>query len=118
MRLMLPTTGLGALAAMIATPAGAQQVISTAITTPVTTSGQDVTIDTTGSVKPSGGAAVTINSSNSVTNKGTIGITGANNATGILANTNLAGTITNSGTITINENYTPTATESDSNNDG
>jgi hypothetical protein len=118
MRFLLTTTGLGALAAMLATPAAAQQVISTAVTTPVTTSGQDVTINSSGSVKPTAGAAVTINSSNSVTNQGTIGITGANNATGILANTNLAGTITNSGIITIDENYTATDTDSDGDIDG
>ena len=51
------------------------------------------------------------------TNKGTIDHW-ANNSTGILANTNLAGTITNSGTITIDENYTATDTESDGDIDG
>ena len=118
MRFLLTTSGLGALAAMIAAPATAAQTISTAVTTPVATSGQDISITSAGSVKPPSGAAVTINSSNSVSNAGTIAITGADNATGILANTNLAGTITNTGTITVDETYTPTDTDKDGDIDG
>ena len=84
----------------------------------LTSSSGDIHITSTGSVKPAGGAAVTIDSNNSVKNEGTIAIQGANGATGILANTNLAGGITNSGTITIDENYTPTDTDSDGDIDG
>jgi hypothetical protein len=102
------------------TPALAETVISTAITTPVLTgtANDDIRISSAGSVKPAGGAAVTVNSNNSAKNEGTIAITGANGSTGILANTNLSGNITNSGTITIDENFTPTDTDSDGDIDG
>jgi hypothetical protein len=109
-----------ALAAIFATPAAAEHVISTAITTPVTTSSYNdsIRISSTGSVKPTGGAAVTIDTSNSVKNEGAIQITGANGSTGILANTNLSGNITNTGTITLDENYTATDSDSDGDIDG
>ena len=61
---------------------------------------------------------MTINSNDNVRNEGTIAISGASNATGILANTNLAGNITNTGTITIDEDFTPTDTDSDGDLDG
>jgi uncharacterized protein with beta-barrel porin domain len=120
MRFLLASTGLGALATVLATPASAEQVISTAITTPVTTSGaaDNVRISSTGSVKPTSGAAVTINSNNSVKNEGTIAIKGSNGSTGILANANLTGDINNTGTITIDEDYTPTDTDNDGDIDG
>jgi hypothetical protein len=121
MRLLLATTGLGAIAAgLSAAPALAETVISTAVTTPVATgtANDDIRITTAGSVKPTSGAAVTINSNDSVKNEGTIAITGANNATGILANTNLTGDINNTGTITIDENFTPTDTDTDGDLDG
>ena len=120
MRFLLASTGLGAVAAVLATPATAEQVISTAVTTPVTTGqfNDNVRISSTGSVKPSGGAAVTINSNNSVKNEGTIAIQGANDSAGIVANPNLTGDITNTGTITIDENYTPTDSDNDGDIDG
>ena len=110
MRFLLASTGLGTIAALLATPASAETVISTAVTTPVLTgtAGDDIRITSAGSVKPTGGAAVTINSNDSVKNEGTIAIKGANSATGILANTNLTGDITNTGTITIDEDFTGT----------
>ena len=99
MRFLLASTGLGALAAVIAAPVCAQAVISTAVTTPQKTSTSgDIKVTSTGSVKPTSGAAITIDSNNSVNNEGgTIAIQGANNSTGILANPNLTGNITNSG---------------------
>ena len=119
MRLLLASTGLGALAAFIAAPAAAETVISTATTTPVSTSTTgDLRIATTGSIKPTAGSAVTIDSSNSVKNEGTLAITGANGSAGILANTNLTGNITNSGTITLDENYTATDSDNDGDLDG
>ena len=121
MRCLLAATALTPVALVLsATPAIAETVISTATTTPVLTgtANDDLRISSTGSVKPASGAAVTINSNDSVKNEGTIAITGADNATGILANTNLSGTITNAGTITIDENYTPTDTDSDGDIDG
>ena len=119
MRFLLASTGLGALAAVIAAPVSAQTVISTATTAPLKTSTSgDIKVTSTGSVKPTGGAAITIDSNNSVNNEGTIAIQGANNSTGILANPNLTGNITNAGLITIDENFTPTDTDKDGDLDG
>ena len=99
MRSFLTSASLGSLSIMLASYAGAETVISTAVTTPLKTSvSGDIHITSTGSVKPAGGAAVTIDSNNMVKNEGTIAIQGANGATGILANTNLTGDITNTGT--------------------
>ena len=110
MRFLLASTALGAFTILPAAPAAAEQVISTAVTTPVTTSGagDNVRISSTGSVKPASGAAVAIDSNNSVKNEGIIAIQGADGSTGILANTNLAGDITNTNTITIDETFTAT----------
>ena len=121
MRSLFATTAIGAVAAVLTmSPAAAETVISTAVTNPVTTgtANDDIRISSTGSVKPTAGAAVTINSNDSVKNEGTIGIQGANGATGILAGTNLAGHITNTGTIRIDENYTPTDSDDDGDDDG
>ena len=121
MRKLLAATCLTPLSlALLPAQAGAETVISTAITTPVLTgtANDDIRISSTGSVKPTSGTAVTINSNDSVKNEGTIQITGANNATGILANPGLTGNITNSGTITIDEAYTPTDSDKDGDLDG
>jgi len=121
MRCLLAATALTPVAlGVLATPALAETPISTAITTPVFTgtANDDIRITSTGSVKPTSGAAVTINSNDSVKNEGAIAITGANDSTGILANTNLTGDITNTGTITIDETFTPTDTDNDGDLDG
>ena len=121
MRKLLAATCLTPLSfAFLPAFAGAETVISTAVTTPVLTStgNDDVRISSTGSVKPANGVAVTIDSNDSVKNEGTIQITGANNSVGILANTGLTGNITNSGAITLDEAYTPTDTDSDGDLDG
>jgi hypothetical protein len=121
MRKLLAATCLTPLSlVLLPAHAGAETVISTAVTTPVLTStgNDDVRITTAGSVKPTSGAAVTINSNDSVKNEGTIQITGANNATGILANPGFTGNVTNTGTIAIDESYTPTDTDSDGDIDG
>lgn len=114
-RYLLASTAVLALAAPVAA-----ETISTAVTQPVRTSTvkagapDSITISSTGSVKPAGGTAVTMDSNHAVTNQGTIAISNANDATGIFANSGTSGDITNSGTITIDETYTPT----DANNDG
>ena len=119
MRLLLASTGLGAVSVMLAAPAIAETVISTATTAPLSTSTSgDIRITSTGSVKPTSGAAITINSSNTVKNEGAIAIQGVNGAVGILANPNLTGDITNSGSITIDEDYTPTDADKDGDLDG
>ena len=119
MRFLLASTALGTLTALSA-PAFAETTISTAVTTPVLTgtAGDDILVTSAGSVKPTGGAAVTINSNDSVKNEGTIAIKGANGATGILANTGLTGNIINSGIITIDEDFTATDADKDGDLDG
>jgi predicted ribosomally synthesized peptide with SipW-like signal peptide len=62
-----------------------------------------------------GGAAVTLNSNNSVNNAGSIGFTDINNATGVLIQGGHTGNFTNTGSITLTESYTAPA---DPNNDG
>ena len=69
-------------------------------------------------MKPTTGAAVTLNTNNYVRNEGTIQVTGANDSTGILGNSGVTGEITNSGTITLEESYTPTDTDNDGDIDG
>lgn len=121
MRKLLAATCLTPLSfALFPTIANAETVISTAITTPVLTStgNDDVRISSTGSVKPTSGNAVTIDSNDSVKNEGQIQITGSNNSAGIVANPGLAGTINNTGSIIIDENYTPTDTDNDGDIDG
>ncbi|HVU31573.1 MAG TPA: autotransporter domain-containing protein [Sphingomicrobium sp.] len=119
MRVLLASTGLGTLSILMASYAGAETVVSTATTTPLSTSSSgDIHITSAGSIKPTGGAAVTINSNNAVKNEGTIAISGANGATGILAGTNLSGDITNANIITIDEDYTPEDSDKDGDPDG
>lgn len=118
MRFLLTTSALCGAAAVLAPSAQAATEITSAVTTPVATDGQDLKITSAGSVKPSSGAAVTMNSNNSVRNEGAIAIRGASNATGILANANLAGPITNTGSITIDEDYTPKDDDNDGDLDG
>jgi hypothetical protein len=66
----------------------------------------------TGSLKVGSGAAVTLNSSNNVTNSGTIQTQNTSGLTGILALGGNTGSITNSGTITFNSSDTLTTTNS------
>ncbi|MBI1403888.1 MAG: autotransporter domain-containing protein [Porphyrobacter sp.] len=105
-------------------PLAAQTVINTARTTAVATAtangGQpaDVKIDTAGSVTVTGGAAVTVNSDNDITNAGKIAIANADNATGILVSGPRTADIANSGTITIDETYTATDSDNDGDLDG
>ncbi|QDH35737.1 autotransporter domain-containing protein [Porphyrobacter sp. YT40] len=119
-RTLLAGTALAALSG----PLAAQTVITTARTTPVVTStvnnGQpaDVRIETAGSVTVTSGTAVTVDSNNSVTNAGTIAISNADNATGILVTGPRTANITNSGTITIDETYTATDADNDGDIDG
>lgn len=95
---------------LLAGAAQAETVISTTVATPVATataaSGapDDVKISTAGTIQPtSAGAAVTLNSNNTVTNEGTIKFSDVNDATGILGLGGVTGTIKHAGTITIDE---------------
>ena len=119
MRFLFASSGLGALAFMIAAPAAAETVIGTATTTPVSTGAAgDIRISSAGSIKLTSGIGVTINSNNGVKNEGTIQVTGSNGSAGIQANADLTGNITNTGTISMIEDYTPTDSDKDGDLDG
>jgi len=121
MRSLLASSGLGTLAFVLASSAGAATTVSTATTTPlVTTTAGDIQVTSAGSIKPTTGTAITINSNNKVQNDGTLAIQGVNGSAGIVANPGFAGDITNSatGVITIDENYTATDTDNDGDIDG
>jgi hypothetical protein len=121
-RLLLTTTCLFA----VTTPVQAQTVIDTKRTDAVRTSTikagarDNIRIAAAGSVTPTTGTAVTIDSVNSVSNEGTIQITNADNATGIFANAATGGGITNAATgkIIIDESYVATDTDKDGDLDG
>ncbi len=105
-------------------PAHAQTVIDTKRTDPVRTSTvkagapDAIRIAAAGSVTPTGGTAVTVDSVHAVNNEGTIQITNADNATGILAVAGTGGGIANSGKIIIDETYEPTDIDKDGDLDG
>jgi len=115
---------LASTAVLALTAPAAAETISTAVTQPVRTSTikagtpDAVTISSSGSVKPSGGTAVTMDSNHAVTNQGAIAVSNANGAIGILANAGTSGDIVNSGTIAIDESYTPTDSDNDGDLDG
>ncbi len=107
------------------TQAHAETSISTATTTPVATAtaanGQRDSIKVTaaGSVSPTSGTAITLNSSDSVTLEGAIKIQDANNAVGIQAIGGVTGDVKiSAGTITIDETTEIKDTDSDGDNDG
>ena len=126
-KILAASTCLTPLALLLASTAAHADTVTIGApqTTPVSTStvesGQpaDVSISSAGSITPTAaGSAVTIDSSNSVTNAGMITFTGIDNATGIAADANVAGSIVNSGTITVSESYTQTDTNGDGVVDG
>lgn len=114
------------LAAFLSTTAHAETTITTATTAPVRTStvkagaADDVKITATGSIKPTSGTAVTVDSNNKVVNEGSIEISNSNGATGIFANAGTTGGITNAATgkIIIDETYAPTDIDNDGDLDG
>jgi|CXWL01.1.fsa_nt_gi uncharacterized protein with beta-barrel porin domain len=127
---------LAGLAAVLAGGVGAEnasandRTISTATTTPVTTSQPeppgnvtpgDVTIAVGGSITVAATqTGVTVNSNNDVSNAGFIASNNANDTTGILLQGGFAGplTIANTGTINLLEDYTLADTNSDGDLDG
>jgi hypothetical protein len=123
-KILLATTCLAAVTA--AAPVYAETTISTAVTTPVRTAtanpagADDVKISSTGSIKPTSGTAVTIDSDNKLTNEGSIEFSNVDGATGILANAGVTGSITNAagGKIVIDETYAPTDIDNDGDIDG
>lgn len=121
-RVLMASTGLWVLAA--GTPALAQTVIDTKVTTPLRTATakagapDNIQISDKGSVTPAGGTAVTIDSNNSVSNAGTIQITDVNDAVGIAAQAGVSGEIKNTGKIILDETYTPSDADKDGDLDG
>lgn len=121
MRHMLACTAMApVLAALAITDASAETTIGSSTTTAVKTSAaaDDITVSSAGSITLTSGTAITQDSNNKVTNAGTLKITGADNATAILATSGTGGAIANSGTITLDEDYTATDTDSDGDIDG
>lgn len=114
------------LVALLSATAQAQTSITTATTAPVRTSTikagapDDIRITSTGSIKPTSGTAVTIDSNNKVTNDGTIEFSNVDGARGIVADANTVGGITNSATgkIILGETYAPTDIDKDGDIDG
>lgn len=126
---------LAGLAAVLAggvsgTAEAGDRVVSTAITTPLTTSNPDgsavagdIEVTSAGSITVGAGqVAITVNTGNDVLiNDGTLASTvGADHVTGILIQGGNVGpnTVENSGTISLVEDYTQTDTDSDGNLDG
>lgn len=110
---------------LLAGAAQAETVISTTVATPVATATaangarDDVKISTAGTIQPtSAGAAVTLNSNNTVTNEGTIKFSNVNDATGILGLGGMTGTIKHAGTMTIDETTEIKDTDGDGDLDG
>jgi hypothetical protein len=110
---------------LLAGAAQAETTISTTVATPVATataaSGarDDIKITSAGTVQPtSAGAAVTLNSNNTVTNEGTIKFQNVNDATGILALGGMTGGVRHAGTITIDESTEIKDADGDGDMDG
>ncbi|WP_420141367.1 autotransporter outer membrane beta-barrel domain-containing protein [Sphingomonas sp.] len=119
MRRLLASTCLFALASSL----HAETTITTRRTDPVRTAtinsgnADDIRITAEGSIVPSGGNAVTLDSAHTVRNEGLIQTTNADFSGGIIA-TSDRGTIINSGRIILDETYAPTDTDNDGDLDG
>jgi len=100
----------------------AQVTISDERTAPIDTAteGDDVIIDTTGSVilTDNAGPALTLNSDNDLTNNGTITISDVNDATAVSLEGGANRNFTNSGAISVNEDFSPTDEDGDGIADG
>ena len=92
-------------------PAFAQTTISSNTNTPATTAGSgDITIGSGATLQPqnAGANAVTINSSNSVTNNGTVQTQNLSTVSGVtVAPGSFTGSISNAGTVNLTKDYTP-----------
>lgn len=120
MRLALKATCITTLAILLAAEAQADTTISTATTAPlVTSTAGNISITADGSITPTvSGAAITINSNNTVTSAGKITFAGVDNSTAIAANAGVTSSITNSGAISNDETYVRTDTNGDGVLDG
>ena len=92
----------------------AQVTISEELTTEQETGGEDLTIDSTGSIiLDAPGTAVTLNSDNALTNQGTISFNNVDNATGVSLEGGANRSFTNSNTISLVEDFVPEDIDSD-----
>lgn len=89
-----------------AAPALAQTTISTATTAPlVTSTAGNVTINPAGSIRPTSGVAVTIDSNNSLNNTGVIQFLNVDNVTGVLIRGGRTGNVANNGSIQTDDSF-------------
>lgn len=111
---MFCTISLLAVSLVYAPLSQAQITISDEQTAPQETNGQDLTIDSNGSVNiTTAGPAVTLNSDNALLNSGAITIADVDNATAVNLEGGAGRSFTNSGSISVTEDYTPTDTDDD-----
>jgi hypothetical protein len=113
-RLRLGASAL-TLAALAGAPALADVTVSggsAPLATATASSSGAENIVQTGTLSVPSGTAITLNSSNSVTNSGTIQTQNTSDVTGILAEGGNTGSITNSGSIVLNQTSTLTTTDS------
>lgn len=116
---LLLTTAIVGFSASLVLPAAAQTTINDARTAPVDTATEgDITIETGGSITVETGAAATLNSDNSIEHDGSIRTEDADNTTGILVSGGNTGNLTVGGSITLDETYAPTDTDSSGTIDG
>src|SRR5690348_10708691 len=97
-RKRLVATAAAAPLLLFASGAFAETTITTAVTAPVKTSdtNQDVRVTNTGSIKPTvTGPALLQDTSNSITNEGTISTTGVNGSVGLQGTGGKTGSVTN-----------------------
>ncbi|QJU59712.1 autotransporter domain-containing protein [Sphingomonas sp. AP4-R1] len=105
-------------------PARADTTLSTTTSTNQQTStvnagaADNIIVSSTGSITPAAGTAITIDSNNTVNNAGSITASGIDGVIGIGGGGGFGSAIVNSGTITIDETYTATDTNSDGVVDG
>lgn len=125
MRNLLACTAIApVLVALSGAHAAAETTIGSSTTTAVKTStaasgsADDVTVSSAGTIKLTSGTAITQDSNNKVSNAGTLTISDSDGATGIYSVAGTSGDITNSGTITLDEDYTATDSDSDGDVDG
>ncbi|MBT2187817.1 autotransporter outer membrane beta-barrel domain-containing protein [Sphingobium nicotianae] len=109
----------------LATAGHAETTITTTVTTSARTStansgtADDIHITSTGVIQLTGtGPGVLIDSANKVNNEGSIAISNADGATGIVALAGASSGISNAGKITVDETYTATDTDNDGDLDG
>jgi hypothetical protein len=94
---------------------------STSVKTSTAAAGapDNLTIDSGGSITPTtAGAAVTLDSNNTVTNNGTISFNDVDGATGVLALGGHSGSVINTGAITVTEDNVQADTDADGFPDG